>query len=104
MKQEKLSVVPYMHCIESSLMHGANNTHVTNRETAETHCFGRHNRIKVIKASESAWIVSFKVVDDSFLYNADWVVGLPACKHGLALWHAAKLLRCTALQLLDVFI
>lgn len=43
------------------------------------YCFGRYNRIKVVKAFESAWIVGFEVVDDGFLYYADGVVWLPAC-------------------------
>lgn len=61
----------------------------------EAHCFGGYNRIKVIKAFESAWIIGFKVVNDSFLDDADWVVGLPACKHdSLNLWHAITF--CTA--------
>lgn len=52
-------------------------------QTTESYCFGRYNRIEVVKAVESAWIVGLKVVNDSFLNDADWVVGLSACKHAV---------------------
>lgn len=62
-------------------MHWANHSLHTDRQTSKAHCFGGYNRIKVIKAFKSAWIVGFKVVNDSFLDYADWVVRLPASKH-----------------------
>ena len=55
------------------------------------HRFGGHNRVQVIKACESPWVVNLKVLNNSLLDDADGMVWLPAAMPNLYL-HCSQ--RC----------